>query len=98
MVLADGLRRRRHYDTRRTFISLALGGGASKDLLMSITHPRPADAFDMYRTPAWEALCGAVDCIAVRLKQGQVVELVPSGSDESAGAILAPDALAKGGK
>ena len=32
-----GLRMRRHYDARRTFISLGLDAGASKDLLQSIT-------------------------------------------------------------
>jgi hypothetical protein len=44
-----GLRERRHYDTRRTFISLALDGDASKDLLEKITHSRPQDPFDLYR-------------------------------------------------
>jgi integrase len=72
---ALGLRRRRHYDSRRTFISLGLDGGASKDILQSITHPRPADAFDLYRTPSWEARCEAVTCIKVELREGRLISL-----------------------
>jgi hypothetical protein len=63
-----GLRKRRHYDARRTFISL--DGGASKDLLQGITHPRPADAFDPYRTPAWAVRCEAVGKLRVELHRG----------------------------
>jgi len=72
-----GLRRRRHYDSRRTFISLALDGGASKDILQSITHPRPADSFDLYRTPAWQARCEAVLKLGVSLSEGRVIPLYP---------------------
>jgi hypothetical protein len=70
-----GLRKRRHYDARRTFISLGLDGGASKDLLQSITHPRPVDAFDLYRTPAWAARCEAVAKLRVELREGTLVHL-----------------------
>jgi integrase len=70
-----GLRKRRHYDARRTFTSLALSGRASKDVLKHLTHPRPADAFDLYVTPTWEALCEAVQCIPVAVRRGEVVEL-----------------------
>ncbi len=55
-----GLRKRRHYDTRRTFISVALAAGASKDILEEITHPRPKDSFDLYRTASWDARCKQV--------------------------------------
>ena len=72
-----GLRRRRHYDSRRTVISLGLDGGASKDILQSITHPRPADAFDLYRTASWAARCEAIAKIRVELREGRVVQLVP---------------------
>ncbi len=71
-----GLRRRRHYDSRRTFISLGLDGGASKDILQSITHPRPADAFDLYRTPSWAARCEAIAKLHVELKTGKVLQLM----------------------
>ncbi len=70
-----GLRRRRHYDSRRTFISLGLDGGASKDVLQSITHPRPVDAFDMYRTHAWLAKCEAVMKLRIELREGALVTL-----------------------
>jgi len=66
-------RKRRHYDSRRTFISLGLDGGASKDILKSITHPRPADAFDLYRTASWEARCEAVQKLRVELREGRVI-------------------------
>jgi integrase len=92
-----GLRKRRHYDARRTFISLALDGGASKDLLMQITHPRPADAFDLYRTPSWDALCATVGCIKMSMKEGRVIELRDSAASNP-GAILAGEAHAGGQK
>ena len=69
---ALGLRKRRHHDSRRTFISLALDGGASKEVLQHITHPSPRDAFDLYTTPSWEARCAAVQC---SLERGRVVEM-----------------------
>jgi hypothetical protein len=70
-----GLRKRRHYDTRRTFISVALDGGARKDILEKITHPRPKDAFDLYRTEQWPVLCQAVQSIQVSLSETKVIRL-----------------------
>jgi hypothetical protein len=78
-----GLRKRRHYDARRTFISLGLDGGASKDILQNITHPRLVDAFDLYRTPAWAARCEAVKKVRVELRKGTVVQL-PTATGTSA--------------
>ena len=72
-----GLRRRRHYDARRTFISLGLDAGGSKDLLQSITHPRPADAFDLYRTPGWAARCETVAKLEIHLLAGRVISMNP---------------------
>jgi integrase len=63
-----GLRKRRHYDSRRTFISLAMSAGAPKDLVLQITHPRPADVLDLYFTPTWEALCGVVKLLPMQLR------------------------------
>jgi integrase len=83
-----GLRKRRAYDARRTFMSLALNGGASKDIVRAITHPRPADVFDLYVTPSWEALCDAVKCIRVELKEGKLVAL-PRPAVAVLGSILA---------
>jgi integrase len=70
-----GLRKRRHYDSRRTFISMALDGGASKDVLRYITHPSPTDAFDLYKTPSWEARCAQVLCLKVSTSRGKVLSL-----------------------
>ena len=70
-----GLRKRRHYDSRRTFISLGLDSGASKDILQSITHPRPKDAFDLYRSLAWLARCEAVMKLELELRDGALVQL-----------------------
>jgi integrase len=57
---ALGLRVRRHHDTRRTFISIALDQEASEARLRQITHRRRGDAFSMYDTAAWRALCRVV--------------------------------------
>jgi integrase len=55
-----GMRRRRQYDARRTFISLARGDGASKDILRWVTHGPTGDIVDDYTTLPWPALCGEV--------------------------------------
>jgi integrase len=60
-----GLRVRRLHDCRRTFVSLAQDGGASKEVLRAITHPSPRDAFDLYSTPSWVARCEAVLCLKI---------------------------------
>lgn len=80
-----GLRKRRHYDARRTFISLGLDGGASKDLLQSITHPRPADAFDLYRTPSWVARCEAVLKLKAELREGRVIRFPAVAQGDAVG-------------
>ena len=59
---ALGIPHRRHYSTRQTFISWAMAGGASKDMLRWITHA-PGDVFDKYQVPRWETLCEQVACI-----------------------------------
>ena len=81
-----GLRTRRHYDSRRTFISLGLDAGASKDNLQAITHPRPADAFDLYRTPSWEGRCNAVNHLKVELREGQLIPLKLAKGGSGSGA------------
>lgn len=63
-----GLRRRRQHDARRTFISLALGDGASKDLLRRVTHgPPDGDVMDGYTTPPWASLCEQVGKLRIGL-------------------------------
>ena len=59
-----GMRDRRIHDTRRTFISLCLDAGATKERLSWVTHGKPPgtndDAFDGYDEPAWPVLCAQV--------------------------------------
>lgn len=88
-----GLRKRRQYDARRTFTSLALDGGASKDIIRWVTHPRPGDVFDLYVTPSWTALCDAVSRIQVEVKNGQILALRPSTNSD--GTTLAQDEVAR---
>lgn len=57
------MRRRRFHDARRTFISLAQAGGASKDVLQLITHGSPGEVIDQYTTLPWATLCEAVLCL-----------------------------------
>jgi integrase len=90
-----GLRKRRHYDTRRTFISLAQADGARKDVLRWVTHGPSGDVFDAYTTLPWSALCEAVGCLKVSAKEGKVVaihEAVDSASSLKLGAQMEPGA------
>ena len=70
-----GLRRRRHYDAKRTFISLTRADGARDDVLKRVTHARPKDVFDEYTTFPWSTLCEAVSCLKIGLKEGKVLPL-----------------------
>jgi integrase len=61
-----GLREgRTHYETRATFRSLALAGGAPLDALNLITHPSPAQASELYTRLAivWPRMCAAVQAV-----------------------------------
>jgi hypothetical protein len=71
-----GLRRRRHYDAKRTFISLTRADGARDDVLKRVTQARPKDVFDEYTTFPWSTLCEAVLCLKIGLKEGKVLPLV----------------------
>jgi integrase len=70
-----GLRKRRQHDARRTFISLARAGGASKDLLRWVTHGPEGDVIDDYTTPPWHALCEQVGFLRLSLLAGEVIPL-----------------------
>lgn len=61
---------RSHYESRATFRSLAIAGGAQRADLDLITHPSPREAKDLYTRldQAWPALCKAV--LAVRVEAG----------------------------
>jgi integrase len=75
-----GLRHRRHYDTRRTFISLGVAGGGRKDVLRWITHS-PGDIFDEYTTLPWETLCVEVSKLRIEPPTAQKgVRLVSSAT------------------
>jgi hypothetical protein len=76
-------------------MSLALNGGASKDIVRWSTHPRPADVFDLYVTPSWEALCQAVSCVHVAVKLGEVVALSgePAANSNRMASEAAPETL-----
>jgi integrase len=63
-----GLRLRRQHDLRRTFISLCLGDGASKDILRWITHAPEGDVMDDYTTLVWKPLCREVAKLEIRLR------------------------------
>lgn len=79
-----GLRRRRQHDARRTFISLAIGDGARKELLRWVTHGPEGDIVDAYTTPPWHVLCEQVAMFKLTLPEG----LLPSGSAVAVTSVL----------
>lgn len=83
-----GLRERRAYDSRRTFISLTLGDGARRDILRWVTHP-PREQFDDYTSMPWAALCEAVACLKIP---------PPGGAPGGVGAAKAPEAKIRPGR
>ncbi len=78
---------RTHYETRATFRSLAIGGGAPLEALNLITHPSPREASELYTRieQVWPAMCRAV--MAVKLEPGGNPA---EGTDRSSVAV--PDA------
>ncbi len=75
-----GMRRRRQHDARRTFVSLALAGGADRESVKWIVHGRPSDTLGLYTEVNWSRLCAAVAAIDVLPLEGRVVELRPIAS------------------
>jgi len=69
-----GLRLRRQYDSRRTFISLSQADGARKDILRWVTHGATGDIVDLYTTLPWHALCAEVEKLRIELREGRVLE------------------------
>ncbi len=95
-----GLRKRRHYDTRATFLSLAEADGARSEALRWITHPSPRDAMDGYKRLSllWPALCEAVRCLKVELRQegeGRVIPLIRTLESPVGGVWAPPGAAGK---
>ncbi len=79
-----GLRRRRQYDSRRTFISLAQADGARKDILRWITHGPDGDIVSAYTTLPWNALCEEVAKLRITLRDGRLIQL-PKAANARAG-------------
>lgn len=73
-----GLAAQAHYESRATFRSLALGGGADLHAVDLITHPSPKQAKDLYerRRLIWPRLCEAVKCIQIAPPSGEGLRLV----------------------
>jgi len=70
-----GLRRRRQYDSRRTFISLAQADGARKDILRWVTHGPEGDIVSLYTTLPWATLCEEVAKLKIGLREGRLIAL-----------------------
>jgi integrase len=91
-----GLRRRRQYDSRRTFVSLAQADGARKDILRWVTHGPEGDIVNVYTTLPWNALCEEVAKLKIGLRNGRLLELprltAASGSDEMFTTVATTDA------
>lgn len=69
-----GLRQRRYHDLRRTFISLALAGGARRDVLERVTHQSLGSrSIDLYTTLPWPTLCDAVTALDFDLARAEKV-------------------------
>lgn len=75
-LVAHGLPIRRQHDARRTFISLCLAGGATKDLLKWVTHGAPdGDQMDGYTTVPWATLSDQVSRLRIRVLDTDTVRL-----------------------
>lgn len=97
-----GWRHRSVYDTKSTFITLALEDGANRDILRDrITHAKPRkNAFDGYdRGQHWVEACTAVSLLHIRyvatelLPVGNLLELPDALAPEEGieGSVLAPN-------
>lgn len=70
-----GIEQQIHYETRSTFRSLAMAGGADLVALDLITHPTPKQAKELYtrRRLLWPRMCDAVT--AIKLPQAARAQL-----------------------
>ncbi|HET8540415.1 MAG TPA: hypothetical protein VFL83_11135 [Anaeromyxobacter sp.] len=75
---AVGFARQRHYETRSSFRSLALAGGAIEKDIDRITHPSPKEAKDLYerRRLLWPRLCDVVTRIHITTPRPERLRLV----------------------
>ena len=79
-----GMRPRRQHDLRRTFISLCLGGGASKDILRWTTHSPEGDVMDDYTTLVWAPLCREVAKLEITLHRPQPERVAKTANSHEA--------------
>ena len=70
-----GIRERRQHDARRTFVSLARGDGARKDLIHLVVHGPEGDITDDYTTMPWASLCDEVAKARIELIEGKLINL-----------------------
>jgi hypothetical protein len=89
-----GLRERRNHDARRTMISIARAGGATKDLLEWVTHGPPGDVIDGYTTLPWETLCHQVLTVKVDRREGKIIAMPITASGGSGRAAWTPELTA----
>jgi integrase len=75
-----GLRKRRQHDFRRTFMSLGQVDGARREVLETLTHDPKGDITSLYTTWPWPTKCEEVAKLNVRLREGQLVVLAPTGT------------------
>lgn len=73
-----GLRWRRTHDMRRTFLSLSIADGASKDILRWATHaPDSWDIVDKYTSMEWQALCREISKLDLKRVPAPATNLFP---------------------
>ena len=75
-----GMSHQRHYESRSTFRSLALAGGADEKDLDRLTHPSPKTASEMYTRTGiiWPRLCRAVLAIELPHRESVCPPHVPT--------------------
>ena len=88
---ALGVAHQRHYESRSTFRSLAMAGGADERDVERLTHPSPKGASDLYTRTGmiWPRLCRAVECIRIErpmVTVGESVVVTPPGLRLAVGA------------
>lgn len=68
-----GFRARTQHAMRHTFISLATGDGARRDLLKMVTHQALGDIMDKYTWLSWDVLCVECAKLKVSVREGQIL-------------------------
>lgn len=74
-LLRLGLRKRRAYDARRTFISLCRGDLIPKDIVRMWTHGREGEVIDLYTDIDWPTHCREMLRLNVSLREGVLLKM-----------------------